>query len=83
MCGCGHYETGYFTAYGRVADEAFDFVFHTGDYIYEGRGDGGRNPASVRQHLGQEIYTLVDYRNRYAQYKSDPDLHGAPTTRRR
>ncbi len=22
----------------------FDFVFHTGDYIYEGRGDANRNP---------------------------------------
>jgi alkaline phosphatase D len=82
VCGCGHYETGYFSAYCRVADELFDFVFHTGDYIYEGRGDVNRNPNNVRAHLGQEIYTLVDYRNRYAQYKSDPDLmaahHSAP-----
>jgi alkaline phosphatase D len=77
VCGCGHFETGYFSAYGRVADELFDFVFHTGDYIYEGRGDINRNPNNVRHHLGQEIYTLVDYRNRYAQYKSDPDLLAA------
>jgi len=77
VCGCGHYESGFFTAYGKVADEAFDFIFHTGDYIYEGRGDTGRNPNNVRQHLGQEIYTLVDYRNRYAQYKADPDLMAA------
>jgi alkaline phosphatase D len=77
VCGCGHYETGHFSAYGRVADEMFDFVFHTGDYIYEGRGDANRNPNNVRRHNGQEIYTLVDYRNRYAQYKSDPDLLAA------
>ena len=77
VCGCGHFETGYFTGYGRLAEEQFDFVFHTGDYIYEGRGDANRNPDNVRQHLGQEIYTLVDYRNRYAQYKSDPDLMAA------
>ena len=77
VCGCNHYETGYFTAFRHLADEQFDFVFHTGDYIYEGRGDAGRNPALVRQHRGQEIYTLVDYRNRYAQYKSDPDLMAA------
>ena len=57
--------------------EQFDFVFHTGDYIYEGRDDGGQNPALVRQHQGDEIYTLVDYRNRYAQYKMDPDLRAA------
>ena len=77
VCGCNHYETGYFTAFRHLANEQFDFVFHTGDYIYEGRGDAGRNPALVRQHRGQEIYTLVDYRNRYAQYKSDPDLMAA------
>jgi alkaline phosphatase D len=77
VCGCSHYETGYFTAFRRIADEQFDFVFHTGDYIYEGRADGGRNPGRVRQHRGDELYTLVDYRNRYAQYKSDPDLMAA------
>lgn len=34
VCGCNHYEAGYFTAFRRSAGEAFDFVFHTGDYIY-------------------------------------------------
>ncbi|MPY87014.1 MAG: alkaline phosphatase [Luteitalea sp.] len=77
VCGCNHYEPGYFTAFRRIAEEPFDFVFHTGDYIYEGRADGGQHPDRVRQHHGQEIYTLVDYRNRYAQYKSDPDLMAA------
>jgi alkaline phosphatase D len=77
VCGCSHFETGYFTAYRRLAAEQFDFVFHTGDYIYEGRDDGGRNTALVRQHQGDEIYTLVDYRNRYAQYRMDPDLRAA------
>ncbi len=66
VCGCSHYETGYFTGYRRIADEQFDFVIHTGDYIYEGRADGGRTDGRVRQHNGDEIYTLVDYRNRYA-----------------
>ena len=77
VCGCSHYEHGYFAGYRRLAEEQFDFVFHTGDYIYEGRADGGRNQSFVRQHHGDEIYTLVDYRNRYAQYKSDPDLLAA------
>jgi alkaline phosphatase D len=77
VCGCSHFESGYFTAYRRLADEQFDFVFHTGDYIYEGRGNQSRNPGLVRNHHGQEIYTLVDYRNRYAQYKSDPNLVAA------
>jgi alkaline phosphatase D len=77
VCGCSHYEAGFFSAYRHIADEHFDFIFHTGDYIYEGRADGGRNPNVVRQHHGSELYTLVDYRIRYAQYKSDPDLMAA------
>ena len=77
VCGCSHYETGYFTGYRRIAQEQFDFVIHTGDYIYESRADGGRTEARVRQHVGDEIYSLVDYRNRYALYKSDPDLIAA------
>jgi alkaline phosphatase D len=78
VCGCSHYETGYFTALRHIADEQFDFVFHTGDYIYENRADGGKNPGrTVRQHHAHEIFTVVDYRNRYAQYKSDPDLIAA------
>ena len=74
VCGCSHFETGYFTAFRHLAAESFDFVFHTGDYIYEGRGNRDRPTPSVRLHQGDEIYTLVDYRNRYAQYKTDPDL---------
>src|SRR5882672_1224626 len=76
VCGCNHYEMGYFTAFRRIAEEQFDFVFHTGDYIYEGRPDGGRSDR-VRQHVGHEPYTLDDYRNRYALYKSDRDLMAA------
>ena len=77
VCGCSHYEVGYFTACRRLAEEQFDFVFHTGDYIYEGRPNGGRSDALVRQHHGHEPYTLDDYRLRYAQYKMDPDLKAA------
>jgi alkaline phosphatase D len=77
VCGCQHYEDGYFTAFRRMAEEQFDFIFHTGDYIYEGRADGGRSDRRLRQHNGDELYTLVDYRNRYALYKSDRDLMAA------
>src|SRR5437773_10594894 len=31
VCGCNHYEAGYFTAFRGIADEHFDFVFHSGD----------------------------------------------------
>src|SRR5436190_6538206 len=45
VCGCSHLEVGYFTAFRRIAAEQFDFVFHTGDYIYEGRADGGKSAS--------------------------------------
>jgi alkaline phosphatase D len=77
VVGCNNYEAGYFTAYRRVAEENFDFVVHTGDYIYEGRDHGGRVDTAVRRHNQDEIYTLVDYRNRYGLYKSDPDFIAA------
>jgi len=76
VCGCNHYEQGYFTAFRRIAEEQFDFVFHTGDYIYEGAPEPGRSDR-IRYHVGQETFTLVDYRNRYALYKSDRDLLAA------
>ena len=70
FCGCNNYEHGYFTAFRRMAEEDLDFVFHSGDYIYE----YGPDPNRVRQHHGAELYSLDAYRTRYAQYKSDPDL---------
>ena len=84
VAGCQHYEEGLFTAFGHLAREELDFVFHYGDYIYEYRGDplrpqwwSGTLFVPVRQHLGQLIYSLDDYRLRYAQYKTDPDLQRA------
>ena len=70
---CQNYENGFFTAYRHMAAEDLDLVFHLGDYIYEGPGRDGQ----VRKHQGPEIMTLQDYRNRYAQYKLDPDLQAA------
>ncbi|MBA3438606.1 MAG: alkaline phosphatase D family protein [Pyrinomonadaceae bacterium] len=67
---CQHYEQGFFTPYRHMAREDLDLVVHLGDYIYEGGITDGR----ARRHNGPEIQTLTDYRNRYALYKSDPDL---------
>ena len=54
--------------------EDLDLVLHLGDYIYEGKAKGGR----VRKHNSGECMTRSeDYRNRYAQYKLDPDLQAA------
>src|SRR4029078_13440084 len=33
--GCQQWETGYYTAWRRIAEENLDFVFHHGNYIYE------------------------------------------------
>ncbi|WP_326523051.1 alkaline phosphatase D family protein [Sphingomonas sp.] len=81
VAGCQHYERGLFTAWRHIAAEAdLDFVYHYGDYIYEGKAAPavatGRVPI-VRRHVGDEIYSLDDYRRRYATYKADPDLRAA------
>ncbi|WP_199803322.1 alkaline phosphatase D family protein [Erythrobacter rubeus] len=82
IAGCQNYEQGYYTAHRHLAREEPDFVFCYGDYIYEGRGNRFRNRRdgpveTVRQHFGDEIYSLDDYRRRYAQYKMDVDLQAA------
>jgi alkaline phosphatase D len=67
---CQHYEQGLFTAYEQMARDDLDIVFHLGDYIYEYPGVERR----VRKHVGSETRTLDDYRIRYAQCKTDPNL---------
>jgi alkaline phosphatase D len=70
---CSHFEMGYFTPLGHLADEDLSLVFHLGDYIYESAArDGG-----VRRHAGGETRTLDEYRTRYALYKTDADLQRA------
>ncbi len=70
---CNSYTFGHFNAFGRIAERAdLDLVIHLGDYIYEGGG------SQVRAHLpDREITTLADYRQRHAQYKTDPNLQEA------
>lgn len=81
FAGCQHYEHGHFTAWRHIAAEPdLDFVFHYGDYIYEYRGRAPGQPGwgpLVRPHLGEETIALSDYRQRYAQYRLDPDLQAA------
>ncbi|MED1472113.1 alkaline phosphatase [Bacillus salipaludis] len=75
---CQQYEHGYYTAYQHLAKEDLDVVFHLGDYIYEyGANEYVAANGNVRTHIGQEIITLQDYRNRYAQYRSDANLKAA------
>ncbi len=69
---CSNYEHGYFSAYRHLADENPEFVLYLGDYIYEYVEQ--RRPTVRRHSDGIEAATLPTYRNRYAQYRLDPDL---------
>ncbi len=70
---CSHWERGYFSAYRHLAAERPDLVFFLGDYIYDNSfaADSGK---VVRAHGAGNAVSLSDYRNRYALYKTDPDL---------
>jgi len=71
---CQKYSHGLYTAHARMAEEDLDLVVQLGDYIYE----GARNENDFRPHEGTgEPVTLGGYRNRYAQYKGDPDLQAS------
>ena len=69
---CQQYQAGYFTPYQHLVREDLDVVVFLGDYIYE--TVTGNGPRSA----GTEVpRTLEAYRNRYALYKSDPNLREA------
>jgi alkaline phosphatase D len=83
VAGCQNYEDGFYAAYRYLADEDLAFLYHYGDYIYEGWAGGiqtshsGEITNPVRHHVGQRCQDLADYRRRYAQYKTDADLQRA------
>jgi alkaline phosphatase D len=70
VASCQQYEHGYFGAYRHMLAEDPDVVVFLGDYIYE--MSWGRN--LVRSHDGPSARDLTGYRDRYALYKTDPDL---------
>lgn len=74
---CSNYPFGFFNAFGNPArKDSVDYVIHLGDYIYEYKnGDYGWGQSIGRIPLpDREIYTLYDYRKRYATYRTDLDL---------
>lgn len=79
--GCQRWENGYYTAWRRIAEEAFDFVCHYGDYIYERPYEAvDRDNRPLPRTMPRDFptcVTLVDYRRRYTLYKGDPDLQAA------
>ena len=71
---CQAWTSGWYNAYAGMADEDLHFVAHLGDYIYE---YGRAGAAAVRDHTSDEVTDLAGYRDRYALYKTDPDLQAA------
>lgn len=75
---CAQYEVGYFTAYHRLAEEQPELILHLGDYQYEYVNDPHNIPGSnPRDQELPETRTLANYRQRHAQYRTDPDLQAA------
>ena len=83
IASCSLFPAGYFNAYQAIADlPRVDAVLHMGDYIYEYGGPGSYGEESEvgreRRHQPErEILQLSDYRERHAQYKTDPALQAA------
>ncbi len=79
VCCCSNYPAGLFNAYRAIAESEADVVLHLGDYIYEyGAEQYGTNAhTSALNRMpnpSHELLSLTDYRTRYKQYRSDPDL---------
>lgn len=76
---CSNFPAGYFNVYDLIAqNDDLDALLHLGDYIYEyARGEYASDNAAQldRQVLpATELFSLSDYRTRYAQYRSDSSL---------
>ena len=77
---CTLYSAGYFNAYDAAAKSGAQYAIHLGDYIYEYGSDPAKFGNSDAVALGRvtapanDIVSLDDYRTRYAQYRSDPNL---------
>ncbi len=75
---CANLQEGFFNVYDHIAqDGEFDALLHLGDYFYEYGPDRANEAmqAADRTHLpAAEIIELKDYRERHAQYRSDPAL---------
>lgn len=72
---CQHFEEGWYHAHRGIAADRPDLVLFLGDYIYE-------NPSGATQKvrgyvLTGESDTLTEYRHRYSQYRTDPNLQAA------
>ncbi|MCH7345656.1 alkaline phosphatase D family protein [Pelomonas sp. CA6] len=72
IASCQRWDHGRYAAWADMAQQDPDLVLFLGDYIYE-YATAAKSEAA-RRHAGGPCRTLADYRARYAQYKSDPQL---------
>jgi len=74
---CANYPAGYFNVYADAARSDAQFALHLGDYLYEydaaGYASAGAAALGRTSQPANELLSLADYRQRYAQYRSDPD----------
>jgi alkaline phosphatase D len=78
LASCQNWQHGYFHAWTHAAADHPDLVVFVGDYIYE--YGAAQSAMAPRKHDSGEIFSLADYRARYALYKSDPSLQAAHAT---
>ncbi|WP_100331941.1 alkaline phosphatase D family protein [Bacillus xiapuensis] len=76
---CQAWYEGYFTAYQHMTEEELDFVFFTGDYIYEYAINSSNliRPVKLSSAHNAKVVNLDQYRLRYSLFKTDPDLQAA------
>jgi len=73
IASCQRFDVGHYAAWRHVAGAGLDLVVFLGDYIYE----YATRKDPVRRMEGGEVFTLDQYRARYATHKSDPSLQAA------
>ncbi|MFM5886348.1 MAG: alkaline phosphatase D family protein [Novosphingobium sp.] len=75
---CSNLGFGFFNAYAHAAEAGdFDLAMHLGDYFYEyhrGEYPSAKQVMPGRESPLDEAVTLAGYRDRFAAYRSDPDL---------
>ncbi len=73
---CNNFEDGFFDSFKFLAERDLDAIIHLGDYIYENshRTISAKRLSSRKHVPAKEVFTLEEYRQRYAQYRKDPHL---------
>lgn len=84
---CSNYPAGFFNVYKEAAlRNDLDVMVHLGDYLYEYAREENGAPAYASEDAhalnrevlpANELLSLTDYRERYAQYHTDADLQAA------